>query len=926
MPSLTSSALLLAGLWLAPAAASTGTAPAYRNAFIVEAEANHGPLGDSFFGDVSNAVSRLGPGCQARARNSFDSPYFTGASFDLTCDDHLEQAKVLHAIQSLQTVGKAWPVGIVKHQMAVPGGGGARAGLPTVIPPRATNDSAPASADTLSTHLMSHVDQLHAEGVTGAGVKIAVVDSGFDTGTPGLSHTKVTYTHDITTGLSDVGDNCSLHGTHVLGIVGANSGASNLYGVNGVARDATYELYRIQRCNTTGATTDDLIAAFTEAASRGVDIITCSYGGTGGFPEEPWALASSRIFRSGVFVSLPAGNDGPGPFTGSTPATGTDVSATGAADNTVYPCAQWEASLTIGTGAAAKAFPLVPGGQMRFPDRPLTVWSPLEEETDAKPANCSFAPNAVPPDDPANTIALYKGSQCFVDADGTPLETKFNISYIMHYTPKTPAGQPDLCPDVWEADSDAILGIFETNYETGAAVQSALGQGRAVTVQVPSRLVDSPPSSLTNAVNTQTGGLMAYYSSWGPTFDVRSMPTYVAPGHNILSTFPRRIGAWGVIGGTSMATPYAAGVAALLKQRNPHWTPQQIQSVMATTAHPMKWNSRQRTEYFGVTADYLAPVIQQGGGLIDAYAAAYTRTQLNVTNLSFNDTINRVPSISFTLSNTGTEALVYTLGHVGAASGYMLNHTGNAQYNLTGNMGLPVYAELDITPSQVTVSPGNAATISVVLKAEPHLPEGVSYFGGYVAINATALGDGAVVDVLSLPYTGVGGSLTSLPMLDRDRTSAVTLDTSSFQQARAGAGRVYTCAYDAAATIPCTFVPDGLAPGVSVWPVTQSRNLTIDLVSLDTGRVVLDDDGFANSSSQWTRGSFIYWDGTDLNKTYVPPGNYLWRVHAQVLNGEAVETIDTAMWTLKYAANSTFNATQLSRQAARRDLPIPLSV
>lgn len=890
--------------------------------------AYNGQLGDSFLGDVSNTVSRLGPGCQAHVRNNFDSPYFTGASFDLTCDDHLEQVKVLHAIQSLQVVGKAWPVGLVKHQMAVPAGLGARAGLPKEIPPRASgdSDSAQVSADTLSTHLMSHVDRLHAEGVTGAGVKIAVIDSGFDVGTPGLSNTKVTYTHDITTGATDVGDDCSLHGTHVLGIVGANSGAANLYGVNGVARDATYELYRIQSCNTTGASTDNLVAAFVEAASRGVDIITCSYGGTGGFPEEPWAIAASRIFRSGVFVSLPAGNDGPGPFTGSTPATGSDVSATGAADNTVYPCAQWEASLTIGAGAAAEAFPLVPGGQMRFPDRPLTVWSPLTEETDAMPANCSFAPNAVPPADPANTIALYQRGQCFVDADGTPLETKFNIRYIMRYSRQTPAGQPDLCPSVREADSGNILGIFETNYKTGASIQSALGQGRAVTVQVPSRLVDGAPSSLTNAVNKQTGGLMAYYSSWGPTFDARSMPTYVAPGHNILSTFPRRIGGWGVIGGTSMATPYAAGVAALLKQKNPHWTARQILSALAVTAHPIKWNSRQRTDYFGVTADFYAPVIQQGGGLIDAYAAAYTRTQLDVTNLSFNDTVHRVPSISFTVSNTGTEALVYTLGHVGAASGYMLNHTGNAQYNLTGNMGLPVYAELDIKPSRVTVGPGEAATISVSLKTEPHLPDGVSYFGGYVAINATTSGNATVVDALTLPYTGVGGSLASLPMLDRDLTSAVTVNPSSFRLERAQPGRVYTCDYNGTAAIPCTYVPDGLAPGVSVTPVTQSRNLTIDLVSLDTGRIVLNDDGFANSSSQWQRGSFIYWDGSDLNKTHVPPGNYVWRVHAQVLNGDTYETFDTAMWTLKYTANSTSSTTQTSRQAARRALPLSLDV
>jgi len=84
---------------------------------------------------------------------------------------------------------------------------------------------------------------------------------------------------------------------------------------------------------------------------------------------------------------------------------------------------------------------------------------------------------------------------------------------------------------------------------------------------------------------------MASFSSRGPTADGRLKPDIVFPGVRI--TAPQAAGTqlgpvvvdgYISISGTSMATPHAAGVAALLLQANPQLKPEQIKSILLATA------------------------------------------------------------------------------------------------------------------------------------------------------------------------------------------------------------------------------------------------------------------------------------------------------------------------------------------------------
>jgi subtilisin family serine protease len=105
--------------------------------------------------------------------------------------------------------------------------------------------------------------------------------------------------------------------------------------------------------------------------------------------------------------------------------------------------------------------------------------------------------------------------------------------------------------------------------------------------------VTSPGSSdraITVAAESVEGGgpVISSFSSAGPTpLSLRMKPDVTAPGESVRSSVPRREGLWATLSGTSMASPHVAGAAALLHQRHPTWTVEQIKSAIVQTGRPV---------------------------------------------------------------------------------------------------------------------------------------------------------------------------------------------------------------------------------------------------------------------------------------------------------------------------------------------------
>lgn len=79
-------------------------------------------------------------------------------------------------------------------------------------------------------------------------------------------------------------------------------------------------------------------------------------------------------------------------------------------------------------------------------------------------------------------------------------------------------------------------------------------------------------------------GKRAAFSSIGPTFDGRIKPDVMAMGEDTYTVHPYIIDDYLHLNGTSFSAPLVAGVAALLLEAYPHWTPGKVQSVLRRTA------------------------------------------------------------------------------------------------------------------------------------------------------------------------------------------------------------------------------------------------------------------------------------------------------------------------------------------------------
>ena len=146
----------------------------------------------------------------------------------------------------------------------------------------------------------------YAAGLTGAGVKVAVVDTGIDNDNADVSP-KVVAEKNFTA--EDSTDDLFGHGTHVASIV-AGSGKNSGGKYKGVAPGA--ELIDARVLDSTGSGDDtSVLAGMTWAAEQGAQVINMSLGAGPTDGTDPMALAVNELTKQyGTLFVIAAGNSG----------------------------------------------------------------------------------------------------------------------------------------------------------------------------------------------------------------------------------------------------------------------------------------------------------------------------------------------------------------------------------------------------------------------------------------------------------------------------------------------------------------------------------------------------------------------------------------------------------------------------------------
>lgn len=122
--------------------------------------------------------------------------------------------------------------------------------------------------------------------------------------------------------------------------------------------------------------------------------------------------------------------------------------------------------------------------------------------------------------------------------------------------------------------SSAVNAAVAAAYNQGVTMVVAAGNSNANACNYSPA---SEPTAITVGATGSTDA-RASYSNYGSCLDV------FAPGSSITSAWYTSTTATNVISGTSMASPHVAGVAALVRQANPNFSPAQVASFIASYA------------------------------------------------------------------------------------------------------------------------------------------------------------------------------------------------------------------------------------------------------------------------------------------------------------------------------------------------------
>jgi hypothetical protein len=571
----------------------------------------------------------------------------------------------------------------------------------------------------------------------------------------------------------------------------------------------------------------DAVSAIDAAVRDGVNVINYSISGSQTSSVDVVETAFYRAALANVFVAASAGNSGPGQAVAHISPWLTTVAASTHDRNYV-------ADVTLGsgvkyTGASVNGTPVASTQVIRAEDAGVGGGN----------ANLCYSGAPAAPQvllDPVKVagkiVVCTRGTNARVDKSLAVLNAG-GVGMILADNGAGLVAEAHSVPTVHvsQADGSAVKAYVAAQ---GAAARAALGTFYNKPIPAP---------------------IMAGFSSRGPNGGDANIlkPDLTAPGVDVIASVTPALnqaehtavingtlvppGAFASYQGTSMSSPHVAGVALLLRQAHPSWSPAAVKSALMTTAYSTL-NDGVAGQSNGLLpwaqgAGHIDPNRATDPGLVyDAGKADY---------VAYNCKINRAsvsPASDCTTYGVLDETYNLNLPSITVAQVQgattvrrSVTNVGGATATYTASASVPGFSTV-VTPSSLTLAPGAAGSFTVRL-TNAGAAQSVWQFGSLswadgshtVKIPVTARAGLAVTSPAEITSDKVSGSKTFL--VKTGYTGVMPFAKGGLKEAAVGEQATLGASPLSSAQLQAACAAGVNTASVRVYPVVVPANTTV---------------------------------------------------------------------------------------------------